>query len=430
MTTVEPPLRPPRSDEPESLWRHRDFRTFWIGETVSLLGTQITNLALPLTAVYAFHATDAQVGLLRFLQLAPYIGLALVFGVWVDRHRRGRVMLWTNLARMVLVALVPVLNWLHGLDMAVLLVISCVVGVTSVMFDVSWMPFVPGLVRDPGLQVDANAKMGISSSTAGVAGPGIAGAVVAALTAPAAMALDALSYGVSVTSLLLIRTPEPRPAQTADRRVASEVRDGLHWVFGRPILSWLAMVGFCCNLSMTAVWTMFLLYGTHELQLSPSDLGLIFTISSIGGVIGASASGWIIKKFPLGRVYFTAQSGLLLGPALIVLISGPRLLAMALAAGSFFLTYLGLGVANVIIVTVRQAATPQALMSRMTACFRMLLFGGGAIGGLLAGLLTGWMGDRNALVAAAVFSAVVVLALAASPVSRMRTLPPNLEDRD
>ncbi len=339
-------------------------------------------------------------------------------------------MLWTNLVRMLLIALVPVLNRMHELDMAALLAISCVVGVASVMFDVSWMPYVPSLVRHPGLQVEANAKMGISSSMAGVAGPGIAGAVVAALTAPVALVLDAFSYGISVLSLMLIRTPEPRPARSAERHVVKELRDGLHWVFSRPILRWLAAVGFCCNLSMTAVWTMFLLYGTHELHLGSSTLGLIFAISSVGGVLGAVASGKVISRFPLGRVYFAAQTGLLVGPALIVLIDRPGPSAVALATGSFFVTYLGLGIANVIIVTLRQAATPQAMMSRMTACFRMLLFGGGALGGLFAGLLTGWIGDRNALIAAAAFSAVVVLALAASPVSRLRSLPPSVPDPD
>jgi len=424
VTTTEPRIRPTGPQAPEGLWRHRDFRTFWLGETISLLGTQITNLALPLTAVYAFHATDAQVGLLRFLQLAPYLGLALVFGVWVDRRRRKRVMLWANQVRMLLIALVPVLNWMHGLDMAALLVISCVVGVASVLFDVSWMPYVPSLVRHPGLQVEANAKMGISSSVAGVAGPGIAGAVVAALTAPVALVLDAFSYGISVLSLLRIRTPEPEPVCSAERHVAKELRDGLNWVFSRPILRWLALVGFCCNLSMTAVWTMFLLYGTHELHLGSSTLGVIFTVSSVGGVLGAVASGKVISRFPLGRVYFAAQTGLLLGPTLIVLIDRPGPSAVVLATGSFFVTYLGLGIANVIIVTLRQAVTPQAMMSRMTACFRMFLFGGGALGGLFAGLLTGWTGDRNALIVAAAFSAVVVLALAASPVSRLRSLPP------
>lgn len=80
MTTAEPLTEPGAASAREGLWRNSDFLKFWLGETLSLLGTQITNLALPLTAIYAFQATDEQVGLLRFLQLAPYLGLALLFG--------------------------------------------------------------------------------------------------------------------------------------------------------------------------------------------------------------------------------------------------------------------------------------------------------------------------------------------------------------
>ncbi|GAA1180656.1 Na+/melibiose symporter-like transporter [Kitasatospora gansuensis] len=190
----------------ESLWHNGDFLKFWLGETVSLLGTQVTNLALPLTAISAFGATDEQVGRLRFLQLVPYLGLALLIGVWTDRVRRRPVMLGANLVRLVLLALVPLLYWWHALDLPLLLAIACAVGIASVVFDVSWMSYVPVLVRKPEHYVEASAKTGVSSSAADVAGPGLAGVLVSALTAPVALVVDACSYAVSLVSLLLIRS--------------------------------------------------------------------------------------------------------------------------------------------------------------------------------------------------------------------------------
>ncbi|MEV4065133.1 MFS transporter [Nonomuraea dietziae] len=424
MTTAEPLTEPGAASTREGLWRNSDFLKFWLGETLSLLGTQITNLALPLTAIYAFQATDEQVGLLRFLQLAPYLGLALLFGVWVDRVRRRPVMVWANLTRMVLLALIPVLSWLDVLSMAPLLVIACVIGVASVLFDVSWMSFVPTLVKDPQHYVEAGAKMGISSSAADVAGPGLAGALISALTAPVALVVDAFSYLVSLASLLLIRTREPRPEPpVAKRRLLTELREGLRWVFGNPILRALALVGFCCNFSMVTVWTMFLLYGTRDLHLDSTTLGGVFATASVGGLIGAVISRKIIARFRLGRVYLVAQTALLLGPTLLVVAGGPRPVMVGMFVLSFFATYLGLGVANVIIVSLRQTSTPQAMMGRMTAVFRTLLFGGGALGGLSAGLLTGAVGARGALTMAAIGSAAVVIGLVVSPVSRLHTLP-------
>jgi MFS family permease len=363
---------------------------------------------------------------LRFLQLAPFIGLAMVFGAWADRVRRRRVMIGTNLVRMVLIGLVPVLSALHLLSMPLLVAIACAIGVASVLFDVCWMPYVPTLVADGRQYVEVSAKMGISSSASDVAGPGLAGLLVSALTAPIALVVDAVSYAVSIASLASIRTREPRPAAPQRRHLGTEMRDGLAWVLGTPILRWLAVIGFCCNFSMITVWTMFLLYGTNELHLAPAALGAVFATASVGGLIGALVSRKVIARFPLGRVYFAAQSALLLGPTVIAVAGGPKAVVVALVTASFFTTYLGLGIANVVIVSLRQATTPQPMMSRMTACFRMLLFGGGALGGLTAGLLSGAIGDHAALVVAAGCSAAVVLALAASPVSRLRELPVRL----
>ncbi|GGZ51001.1 MFS transporter [Streptomyces inusitatus] len=428
--------RPPEASAGGSLWRNGDFLKLWLGETLSLLGAHVTHLALPLTAISAFNATDEQVGVLRFLQLVPYLGLALLFGVWVDRTRRRRLMLGANTIRMVLLALVPVLHWLGALDMVTLMVIACAVGTASVLFDVSWMSYVPSLVRDPKQYVEAGAKLGAGSSAADVAGPGLAGLLVAALTAPVALIVDALSYLVSIVSLLLIRTREPRPGpraersseqsseRPADRRhLPTELRDGLRWVFRDPVLRSLALIGFCCNFSMISVWTMFLLYGTNDLGLSPATIGGIFAAASLGGLAGAAISRGVIRRFPLGRVYLVSQSALLLGPALIAVAAGPRPVMVALFVLSFLITYLGLGVAGVIIVSLRQITTPQRLMGRMNASFRTLLFGGGALGGLTAGLLSGGIGADNALTAAAIASAVVVITLFRSPVTRLTTMP-------
>jgi MFS family permease len=424
VTVAEPQTSTVAGSQAQSLWRNGDFLKFWFGETLSLLGTQVTNLALPLTAIYAFDATDEQIGILRFLQLAPYLGLALLFGVWVDRVRRRPVMLAANLTRMFLLALIPLLYWSDALSMTPLLVIACAIGVASVLFDVSWMSYVPTLVRDSRNYVEASAKMGISSSSAEVAGPGLAGVLVSTLTAPVALIAQVLTYLVSVVSLLLIRTHEPRPEPPAKRHLLTELRDGLRWVLRDPILRWLALIGFCCNFSMITVWTMFLLYGTRDLHLTSTTIGGIFTTASVGGLIGAVISRRVIRRFRIGRVYLVAQAALLLGPTLIVLAAGPRPVVVGMFILSFFTTYLGLGVAGVIIVSLRQTSTPQSMMGRMTAVFRTLLFGGGALGGLSAGILAGALGAGNALTVAAIASAAVVIALILSPVSRLRDLPP------
>ncbi|MGI8666590.1 MAG: MFS transporter [Jatrophihabitans sp.] len=414
---------------PESLWYNQDFLKFWSGEALSLFGTQITNLALPLTALLVFDASPQQVGLLRFLQLVPYLFLALVFGVWVDRNRRKPIMLLANLARMLLIALVPLLSHYHHLSITGLLVIACVVGIFSVLFDVSWMSFVPTLVKDPKHYVDANQKMGVTQSTTDVAGPGIAGVLIGWLGPPTALVLDAGSYLASLISLLWIRTPEPAPPPAADRRhLGRELGDGVQWVFGNRILRPLAMLAPFTNFSLTCVSTLFLLYGVRDKGLNAATVGLIFSASSVGALLGALVSKALIRRYRIGVVYGLALAGIYAAPLLLPLAGGSRPVMIAMFILSLLISYFGSGLSNVMQISLRQTCTPPSLMGRMNAAFRTLLFGGGALGGLCAGLIGGAMGLRAGLTLIAICSAAMLVPIALSPVVRLRTMPAPVTD--
>lgn len=406
------------------LRQHRDFRLFWFGESISLIGSQVTSLALPLLALQLLGASDEQVGLLRFLQLVPYLALAVFVGVWADRVRRRPVMLTANVARLGLIGLVPALHWIDQLTLSRLLVITLAIGVASVFFDVTWMSYVPALVGDSRHLVEANSKLSMSSSAADVAGPGLGGLLLSFLAAPIVLLLDAITYAVAVLALARVRVREPLPTRKPKRNATAEMREGLHVVFGSPVLRALALIGACCNFSMVSVWTIFLIYGARDVGLSSATIGGVFAVASVGGVLGAAAAGRILATFPLGRVYVVAQSVLLLGPWLIVAGSSGGVVATTTwSAISFFATYLGLGIAGVIIVSLRQATTPPAAMARMTAVFRTLLFGGGALGGLAAGLLTGQVGGRSALSLVAIGSSVAAVAVWLAPVKHVNELP-------
>lgn len=409
----------------ESLWHNGDFLKFWFGETVSLFGTQVSNLAVPLTAVLIFNASPNLVGLLRFLQLVPYLLLALVFGAWVDRRRRRPVLIGANATRLVLIAAIPILYAVHLLTMPILLTLATAIGIASVLFDVSWMSFVPTVVKDPKHYVEANQKLAVTSSSADVAGPGISGALISALSAPGALVVDAVSYLASLVTLISVRTAEPKPAASATKRnIPAEVMEGLRFVFGHPILRPLALVAPFCNFSLVIVWTVFLLYAARTEHLSPVLIGIVFSASSVGGLLGGLASKAVIKRFRLGLVYAFSMGAIFVAPLLIPLATGPRPALVAVFIASFFLAYFGLGIAGVVMVSLRQTCTPHSLMGRMNAAFRTMLFGGGALGGLTGGLLASAFGLRPAITGIAIGSACVVIGLAVSPVSRLRALPP------
>jgi MFS family permease len=408
----------------ETLWHNADFLKFWLGEGLSLFGTQVTNLALPLTAILVFKASPQEVGLLRFLQLVPYLFLALVFGVWVDRHRRKPIMLLANCVRMLLIGLVPLLAHYHHLSMPILLVIGCTVGIFSVVFDVSWMSFVPTLVKDPRHYVEANQKMGVAQSTSDVAGPGMAGVLIGWLGAPIAMVVDAASYFASLASLLLIRTAEPAPPTTAERRaLGRELVDGLRWVFRHPILRQLAVFAPFTNFSLTCVSTLFLLYAVDDKGISPAAVGLILSVAAGGALVGVLVSGTVMRRYRFGAAYGVALAAIYASPLLLPLASGPRPVVIGVFTLSLVIAYTGSGLSNVMQLSLRQTCTPQSLMGRMSAAFRTMLFGGGALGGLFAGLIGGALGLRAGLILVAVCSAAMVVPIALSKVVRLRKMP-------
>jgi len=427
---TEPTPAAPRveAEPPKSLWRNGDFLSFWVGETVSLYGAQITVLALPLTALYTFKATPEEVGILRFLWLVPYLLFAMLFGALIDRAKRKPVMLGANLARLVLIGLIPVLAWSQMLSIAPLYVIAFLAGTASVLFDLSWMSLVPTLIRDRRLMVEANSKLGVTASSAEAAGPGLAGVLVSALTAPVAMAVDALSYVVSLVSLLLIRTPEPRVERPPTRDLRAELAEGLRWVFGNRHLRAIALVGSSCNFFTIGVSTMFVVYAVRERDIGPALLGFILSLAAVGGILGATITRPMLRWLPLGKGYQLSVGVIFLGPLLIPLAPESTPIAAAMFVCAFLLTYTGLGTANVLIMSLRQNLTPNRLMGRMNAAMRTTMFGGGALGGPIAGLLAGWLGLGPALWVLGLASAAMLIPIAASPVGKLKQMPTRPED--
>ncbi|HEY3609264.1 MAG TPA: MFS transporter [Pseudonocardiaceae bacterium] len=405
----------------EKLWRNLDFCKFWFGETLSLYGTQVSMFALPVTAV-VLNAGPAQMGLLRSAELFPYLAFALLFGVWIDRRRLRPVMIAANLARMVLIGSVPLLAWLGLLNLNILLVMAFAVGTASVAFDVTWMSYVPVLITDKRFLVEANTKLGISSASADAAGPGLAGLLVQLLRAPYALVVNSGTYLVSLVSLLFIRAPEPpRPAPTTKRRLRAELVEGLRFVFEDRYLRGLALVGFAANFVVTGHSSLFLLYAVRS-GLAPGTVGGILSIGALGGVVGALSARRIIARFAPGLIYSLAFAAVFVAPLLIPASSSSPLMAV-LFVGAYFLTFSGMSLANVLVLSIRQALTPRSLMGRMNSAMRTLLFGGGAIGGIVAGQLAGLLGLRTGLWILAAGSALVVLPVVLSPAGRLRRMP-------
>ena len=196
----------PRSD---LVRRNPDFLKLWAGQTVSLLGSAVTMLALPSVAILTLGAKPFQVGLLESAQFLAFPILALPAGVWVDRWERRMVMIVADVGRALALGSIPLAWALHALTLAQLYAVALVTGTLTVFFDVAYQAYLPALVDKDDI-VDGNAKLAVSQSASQLAGNGLAGILIQALGAPLAVFADAVSFIASVVGLAAIRKRESR----------------------------------------------------------------------------------------------------------------------------------------------------------------------------------------------------------------------------
>jgi MFS family permease len=425
VTDTEPAAEP-RLQRP-GLWRHLDFRRLWIGETVSQFGTMISQLALPLVAILVVHATTLEVGLLEAFQTVPFLLVGLPAGAWVERMRFRSVLIVNDLIRAAALGSIPLAKLLGVLTIGQLFGVALITGVGTVFFDVAYQSYLPQLVGREQL-VAGNSRLQASESVSQIAGPSAAGLLIQALTAPYAVLVDALSFVWSAGWVTAIQSRPPPPARKPDRHLGREIREGLRFVLGSPLLRAIAMCTGSSNLFSGITNAVFYVLLARQLRIAPGIIGLITSAAAVGGLAGA-----------LGATRFAARFGQ--GPAIWIsmVASAPFLFVAPFVQRNWTLGLLavaevgfGVGVVlyNITQVSFRQGLCPPELLGRMNATMRFLVWGTLPLGGVIGGALGTLIGVRATLLVAAIGGALAFLPVFLSPLRRMRELPSYAEPGD
>jgi MFS family permease len=412
---------------PRSVFRNADFVRLWSGESVSLIGTQVTQFAMPLTAVLTLDATVTEVGVLNALRFVPVLLLSLLAGVWLDRRRRRPVLIACALGNALVIGLVPLSAAAGFLSIWLLYGVVSLAGVLSMTFDVGVLSYVPSLVGREHL-AEANGRIQASTAFAGVAGPGIAGLLVGLITAPVTLSVDAVSYLFSAAGLISIRGREPAPEVPADKAtVRQSVAEGLRVVWGSSLLRALLTQGTALNLFFGGYTTLFVVYAVRVVHLSPFELGVVLAAQAAGALGGAITASRVRAAIGLGRtmVINTVFVSVVL---LVLLIPRHASVAAVLVFAAAELVYgWNIAVYNVNSITLRQLVTPRQVLARMNAAYRMVLWGVAPVGMSLGGVLGGAVGLRTALVISLALMASPLLWLF-SPVIRKAQMPAGPPD--
>lgn len=404
----------------QSLLRHPDFMKLWIGESISVFGAQFSPLAIQIAAKNILDAQPIQFGILAFLGTVPFLLFGLPVGVWADRYRRKRTMIFADVGRALILACVPI-AWLKGwLSIGEFYAVAFSTGTLTVFFEICYQSYLPTLVERSQL-VDANSKLQTSQATAGGVGPALAGAVIQVVSAPLAVFGDVVGYFSSAGFLSWIGRPEGYIANRAGRSAWRDMREGISVVFGDARLRSIAGCTATVNFFSSAWGAIMVPFMIQDFGFGSFEVGLVLAASAIGGILGAMLSQRIPRGIGVGGTIIAGAVLFSLAPLAIYFASGG--LALPVLATAMSLSSFAGIIYNVSSVSFRQALVSLSVQGRVNATNRTIVWGTIPIGGLLGGVLGQTFGYHQAIGIAVSLGAFTFLWLVFSPVRRIRVIP-------
>lgn len=415
-----------------SLIRNHDFQKLWAAQSISVFGSQVSQLAIPLAAALILKVDPFAFAMLGTVEFLPFILFTLPAGAWVDRLPRRPILILGDLGRAGVLSTIPLAYLLGSLTIWQLYVVGFVTGTLTVFFDVANQSYLPAIVERDQL-VEGNAKLQVSQSAAEIAGPGVAGYLVSIVRAPFAILADALSFIVSAGCIFLIRRPEPPVVRAADDAgrpkdsLVREVRQGLGFVLGNPSLRAIAASSATFNLASYITFSIFILYAVSELHLAAATIGIVAAIGNSGALLGAILANRLARWLGLGP---TIIGAILIGSfvGILVAIAPPGDAAIPFLIGSGLAGGFGRMVYLINQVSYRQAICPPRMLGRVAATNRFLVWGTIPIGSILSGILGSAIGLHNTIWVGSILFLTSSIYPLASPVRSLRVVPARVDD--
>jgi MFS family permease len=410
-----------------TLLLQRDFRLLWLSLTITHFGGQVTFLALPLTAAIMLNASPLEMGILTAVEVLPYSLFGLFTGVLVDRSPKLPLIIISDVGRGLALLAIPIAAWFDMLSMPILYIAGFLVGLGGIVGWAAYQVFMAERVERDQL-VEANSRIALSDSAAQLVGPGLAGALIHALTAPFAILLDAICFFASALMLRNIK-----PAKTDAPKIAStkpgwdgiwrDAKEGLAMIWRTPVLRSIAISLMMWNLLKHAYLAILILFATRDLGLTPGQIGALFMAAGVGFLLASAICQRLNRRYGVGPIMLggLALSGVswlvvatVTRENVTMLHFGFALFAFDFGAMLFFINYL----------TLRQAVTPEHLRGRVTSTLIFLAVSLSPIGSLIGGLLGQFLGLRATIAIAGVGGVLLGLALLRySPLKTMHALP-------
>lgn len=411
-----------------SLWRHRNFRTFLIGQSASVTGSSISSMVIPVIAVLELHATTAQVAWLAFVGLLPPALLALHAGALADRHSKRRQMITGDLVSAAALATVPVAAALGTLTLSQLMAVAVVQGAAGVVHDAAAISILPSLV-DRSLIQRSNSRVGALFALSATGGSNLGAALTALLGPARALLGDVLSYLISAWCTARIHAPKTDRVRAGEHRLWTEIGDGLRYVRGDDRLRTLTLVNATTSFAFALLNTLWALYLLRTRAMSTGAFGVVLGLGALGAAAGALLAPPLARRIGIGPMMLAA---LAITPVsqIPLLLASPGLGWQIVIGAALFVQLACAGAAGTTQRSIRQIITASRMQARMQAVSTWLTAGARPVGALLAGALGTWAGVRAALVIGACLLIVPFLVLVLSPLRGLRQMPDALPGQE
>ena len=364
--------------------------------------------ALPLL-VFNLTGSPINLGITTAAEFVPYLLFGLVIGAWVDRVDRRRLMIATDLARAAVIATIPLLAAFDALSVGWIYAVAFASATLTIAFDAAEFAAIPSLVPSGDDLVTANGRVQASYSTAQIAGPLLAGLLVAVAPVQQVLLVDAASFLVSAGALATIGRTFNAPREEGPRRaIRKDIVDGLRYVLGHPVLRNISAMMALINLVGATVYTQLVVFAKRQLEASDSQVALLYAAGSVGVVLLSLAAGPLRRRLSFS---VAALGALALDGLLTIVLAATRWYWAALV---LWAAISGLGIFfNINTGSLRQQIVPNHLLGRVISIAGVLAWSAIPIGALAGG----WAVERSgsvALVYGVIGALVALLAIAFS----------------
>jgi hypothetical protein len=366
-----------------------EFWKFWLGQTISHLGTSFTQFALPLL-VFKLTGSALNLAITTAATFLPYLLFGLVIGAWADRVDRKRLLIATDIGRAAIIGSIPLLAAVDRLSVEWIYVVSFLSSTLSIFFTSAQFAAIPSLVSNTSGEeiVTANGRIQASYSAASIIGPLLAGALATVMSIPALLVLDAASFLLSAISLAAIRISFNAAEKKPPTSIRQDVVEGLRYVLHHPVLRNISAMMALVNLFGASVYGQLVLFGKLRLNATDSEIGILFAADALGVVVLSLLAGPLRRRWPFSTV---ALGALMVSGVLLVVLAAAPYFWVAVPVWAAFN---GLGILfNINTGSLRQAIVPNYLLGRVISVAMVLGLSAVPLGAFLGGLAIEWTGD-------------------------------------